>query len=99
MTAVHACHSQALKNQRSKVSKADKLSWKSEKKAITKSLQAVKAEAAALRHGPLAMAASASAAAGQAPGDGLQPTTMPAFSGFDLPMPTRQGVAVAGFNT
>ena len=85
------CRPQALKNQRSKVSKANPLAWKNEKKAITKSLKAVKVSAAALRHGPLVAPASASTDQEQLP-EGA-----PAFSGFDLPMPASQSVAVPGF--
>ena len=53
---------QDLKRQRGKVSKAmGKFQHKAEKKALTKSLHAVKAAAAALRSEPLAAAAPAAA--------------------------------------
>uniref|UniRef100_A0A7S2IC63 Uncharacterized protein n=1 Tax=Haptolina brevifila TaxID=156173 RepID=A0A7S2IC63_9EUKA len=66
---------QVLKLQRGKVSKADKLAHRGEKKSLTKSLNAIKAEAALLRNAPLPPAATTTAA---------EPST---FQGFSLPMP------------
>ena len=67
----------SLKKKRSKVSKADKLAWAGEKKALTKSLKTIKAEASALRLAPLGLPAARLAPAPPAV----------AFQGFDLPTP------------
>ena len=68
----------SLKRQRGKVSKADKLVWKAEKKAITKQLHASKAQATALKMGKAAPVVTPA-----------QPAVDVPFAGFDLPKPTR----------
>ena len=66
------------------MSKANVLTHKSEKKAITKKLKAVKAEASALqRRGLLAAAAAAPSR--------MDTAEAPAFAGFNLPLPARPG--------
>ena len=74
-----------LKRQRGKVSKANKLAHSIEKKALSKSLQAVRAE---LRGGGLLSMAPA-AAEDPAAGDNPPAAEVPPFAGFDLPMPQR----------
>ena len=68
----------ALKKQKLKVSKTDKLAWKRDKKAVHKNLQAVQAAAEELRKAPLPLPQRAGADAG---------AEAPVFQGFDLPMP------------
>ena len=63
----------SIKKQKLKVSKADKLAWKKEKKQLTKSLRAVQAEAVALKNGHIEALPVAEQTAG--------------FLGFDLPTP------------
>ena len=75
---------EALKNQKRKVSKADKLIWKKESKSISKTLKANKAALQqAARHGPgLLQQAASSSSSGVSSTSAPEP---PAFAGFNLP--------------
>lgn len=72
----------SLKRQCGKVSKADPLAHKREKKALKKSLKATKLESTALRAAKESASAGAAAAA---PPD----ESSSSFTGFDLPMPAQ----------
>jgi hypothetical protein len=85
---------EALKNQKRKVSKADKLIWKKESKNIGKTLKANKAALQqAARHGPglLQQAAESSSAGGSSSSNAPEP---PAFGGFNLPAPNKVEVSM-----
>lgn len=84
---------EALKNQKRKVSKADKLTWKKESKSISKTLKANKAALQqAARHGPGLLQQAVSSSSGGVSSTSAQEP--PAFAGFNLPASNKVEVSM-----